>query len=199
MPPTETPHLGEIVSALSRFAPRSLENMKAKHPGQEVLFRPGEMLGNSGSTPIPIACELALEMLSRYGGAAAQIFKHMRRRLGVSWWFDLVAKLAATGGAGATVAAFLGGLSTDKGVVAGLVALIGSASGLIFSLLQRDVAGGSLTVAYNKLAEALVEAEQQQRALRDLCPAGSGKKLEDALKRTNDVARVLNEMDIRFG
>jgi hypothetical protein len=138
-------------------------------------------------------------MLSRYGGAAAQLFKRMRRRLRASWWFDLVAKLAATSGASATIAAFLVNLPRSQGIVGGLVALVGSGCGLIFSLLQRDETGGSLAVAYNRLVEALVEAEQQQRVLRTLCPAGSGPELEDALKKTNEVARVLNEIDIRYG
>jgi len=145
MPHTEpTPQVGEIVSALSRFAPQSLADIKARHPDKEILFRPGAVLGD---TPISISCELALELLSRYSEAAAQIFKRIRRQLGASWWFDLVAKLAATGGATATIAAFYGGLSNNQGMVAGLVALVGSACGLIFSLLQRDEAGGSLPVA----------------------------------------------------
>jgi hypothetical protein len=191
-----TPRVGEIVSALSRFAPQSLADVKARHPDQEILFRPGEVLGNA---PISISCELALELLSHYGGAAGQTFKRMRRRLRASWWFDLVAKLAATSGASATVAAFLDALPWYQGVVGGLVALVGSGCGLIFSLLQRDETGVSLTGDYNKLIEALVEAEQQQRALRILCPVGSGRELEDALKKTNEVARVLNEMEIRYG
>jgi hypothetical protein len=191
-----TPQVGEIVSALARFAPQTLERVKAKYPGQDVFFRPGEVLGN---TPVPISCALALELLPRYATAAAQIFKRMRRRLGVSWWIDLIAKLAATSGAAGTIAAYFTMLSAKQGAAAGLVALLGSFCGLLVSLLQRDVAGGPLTASYNRLADALVEANQQEIALRTLCPAGSGKELNDALTKASEVARTLVEMDIRYG
>ena len=118
------PQIGELVSALHRFAPQSLEIIKAKYPGQEVLFRRGEVLGDY---PIPIACDLALGLMSRSADAAAQVFKRMRRRLRASWWFDLVAKLAATGGAAGAVAALFNQLSPDQGQVAGVIALVGSA------------------------------------------------------------------------
>lgn len=193
---SEGPRIGEVVSALSRFAPEALERIRELHPGYDLLFRRGEVLG---STPVEIACELTLEMLSRYGEAVADIQKKLRRRLRASRWFDLISKLAATGGAGGTLTAFLGQISPGHGLLAAAVALIGSSCGLLFSLLQRDESGSSLSGGYNRIIQALVEAAQQERVLRALCPSGKGSELKAALERANKLGKVLNELAIRYG
>ena len=194
----EGAQVGEIATALGRLAPQELATLRSKHPDQAVLFEPGGVMGE-GPTAVPPACDLALALLSRFIGSSSQLLRRMRRRLGASWWFDLVAKLAATGGAGGTIAAFLGQLSMGAGTAAGLVALAGSACGLVFSLMQRDAAGGSLIASYNKLVEAMVDADQEERALRLLCPQGSSKDLDAALDKVNELARVLNDLNLRYG
>jgi len=195
---SEENQIGEIVSALSRFAPTDLADIAARHPDHRVLFTPGMVLGD-GIIPTLISCDVTLALLSRYSTSSVQLLRRMRRRLHASWWFDLIAKLTATGGAGGTIAAFLGSLSINQGIAAGLVSLTGSACSLIFSLLQRDAAGGSLIASYNKLVEAMAEAEQQQRVLQVLCPQGPTKDLNDAVNRAEQLARLLNEMALRYG
>lgn len=193
-----SPDFGEIVTALKRFAPSKLDEIRNDHPAEDdAVFRSGQTMGGNENTPL--LCTLALEMLGTYGSAAAGLTQKIRRRLGMSWWFDFVAKLLATSGAGGTVAAFLGGLPKDQGTIAGVVALFGSACGLLFSMLQRDAAGGSLPSAYNKLIESLVDAEQQRRALRALCPAGPSPELTAAINKADDLARTLNELALRYG
>lgn len=190
--------MGEIADALARIAPREMRALRERYPEAALMLTPGAVLGE-GPTQASSACDATLALLSLYGGSSLKLLRRMRRRLGASWWFDLIAKLAATGGAGGTIAAFLGKLSVGEGTAAGLVALAGSACGLVFSLMQRDAAGGSLIGSYNKLVEAMVEAGEQERSLQLLCPQGPGKDLDDALGKVNQLARVLNEMNLRYG
>ena len=191
------PQLGEIADAVARIAPAELSALRASYPEAALMLQPGAVMGDE-PTHVPPACGLALALLARYGASSAGLLERMRRRLGASWWFDLIAKLAATGGAAGTIAAFLSKLPST-GIAGGPIALVGSACGLVFSLMQRDAAGNSLIASYNRLVEALVEADEQNRALSVLCPAGPSAELDQALEKVNQLARVLNELDLRYG
>jgi hypothetical protein len=118
------PQIGEIVSALSRFAPEAQVRIRERNPQHELVLRRGMVLGNSSIT---LTCEVALEMLPRYGAAVRTVQISLRRRLRVSWQFDLISKIAATGGAGGALMSLLGQFSVSKSVAAAAVALIGGA------------------------------------------------------------------------
>jgi hypothetical protein len=97
---------------LTQFAPDALAAIKARYPDMKQMFNPG---GSLGVAPQVVVCELALAMLAKSGDAGPMIRELLRKRLAVSRWIDLAAKLATTGGSGGALATFLGHLSFGKG------------------------------------------------------------------------------------
>jgi hypothetical protein len=146
-----------------------------------------------------LGCDVATEALSLYGAIAGKLRSRLRSRLAWTRRFDLWAKIAASVGSGGTVGMLAAGIGAERSAVAAVIAFLGSVSALYVSYLQRDLASGSIAAAYNKLIDGLVEADQLQRSLRTLCPAGASRELTRALARANDVARTLNELALRLG
>jgi hypothetical protein len=193
--PAASLEFGELVTLLAHIAPDELARLRAKFPAAEAELRPGGVLGDSSPD---LGCETTLAALSKFAKLAMQLVPKLRKRLSWSWRFDLIAKIAAACGSGGTVGALTTGIQQDKAVFAAIVALIGSICALIFSSLQRDEAAGSVSDAYNRLIVALVEAEELQRTLPQLCAHGASPELNDALSKANETARNMNELWIRY-
>ncbi|MBV9527879.1 hypothetical protein [Sphingomonas sp.] len=189
------PSIGEVVSALSRFAPETLHAVKRHNPDLEVLWRRGTVLGDS---PAGLSCDLTLEMLSRYGEAALKIQKRIRRRLRIGWYYDLVAKLIAAAGAGGASAAFLS-KAVGRGLAPAVLAFVASSSGVVLSFLHRTESGGSLLSDYNRLVHALVEADQARMTITRLRDNGPKATLKRTLEKANRLCATLNDFAIRYG
>jgi hypothetical protein len=189
--------LSELITLVSSAEPDALKKLRTKYPECEELLQPGAVLGEA-SAPSTFQCDVALASLSPGGTTATKIRHRLRLRLAWSWRFDLFAKIAAACGSGGAVGILAAGIGVQQGMIAAMVALAGSICALIFSFMQRDEAAGSITDAYNRLITALVEAEDVKRALDRLCPQGTSVELSSTLTRANDVAKVLNELTLRY-
>lgn len=82
-PPADDIQIGEIVSALNRFAPEALSRIQTLHPNQSRnLGKRGATLGAEDAS---VGCDVALAMLAEYGAAATGLARKIRRKLGLSW------------------------------------------------------------------------------------------------------------------
>lgn len=186
---------GELVTLLARAAPSQLEDFRKTYPEARAELRPGGVLGASD---LKIGCDVALAALASYSDDAKKLLPLLRKRLGRSQAFDLTAKIVAAAGSTGTLAALSFGTSDTNAKIAAVVAFLGSVCGILFASLQKDVASGSVSDAYNKLILALVTASDLARSLPALCSAGESEELKAALAKANETAAVLNELTLRY-
>ncbi|MBY5396973.1 hypothetical protein HFN01_19375 [Rhizobium leguminosarum] len=186
---------GELVTLLDTLHPETLEKIRQQFPKAGAQLRAGEVMGE---TEAPVGCTVAIVALTKFNPLVTALLPRLRSRLRWSWRFDLVAKFTAAVGSGGTVAALAAGAGADKAVITAIVALVGSLASLIFAHLQRDESAGSVPEAYNKMIDALVQAEELQRSLPALCSSGDGPELRSALDKANETARDLNRLWMRY-
>lgn len=186
---------GELVTLLARAAPDQLQRLRQEYPTASAELRPGGVLGES---KLEIGCAVAQAALAKYSDEATRLLPLLRKRLGRSRTFDLIAKVVAAGGSTGALAALSFGADDAKAKIAVGVAFLGSVCGILFDYLQKDVASGSVSDAYNKLVAALVAANELMRTLPVLCSGGDSEELKAALTRANETATTLNELTLRY-
>jgi hypothetical protein len=186
---------GELVTLLERSAPEELERLKRAYPQARAELRPGGVLGDSN---LEIGCKVAQAALVEYSNDASKLLPKLRKRLARSQMFDLIAKVIAAAGSTGTLAALSFGTVDMRTTIAAAVAFAGSVCSILFASLQKDIASGSVSDAYNRLITALVGASELMRTLPVLCSAGETEELKAALSKANQTATILNELTFRY-
>ena len=186
---------GELVTLLARASPDELQRLRNAYPQAHAELRPGGVLGASN---FEIGCAVAQAALAKYSDEATRLLPILRKRLARSQAFDLIAKIIAAAGSTGALAALSFGAADTKATVAAAVAFVGSVCSILFASLQKDIASGSVSDAYNRLIIALVGAGELIRTLPVLCSGGKSEELKTALAKANETATTLNELTLRY-
>jgi hypothetical protein len=177
--------ISETVKLLAEFAPQKLDELRARYPEARAALRPaGAVLGASDSD---VALAATKEMLGSVAGIALNAAAETGRKLRSASRLDLAGGLLALASSAGVIGTALGSQSSFGTAGFGLVGFMSSAIPLVSRWLRAGLSGDAIGPAFQRLSRAAWDAQVLKGEIERV-PANDRSKLEDVIRRANELA-----------